>query len=156
MTCAGGGGGATLSAVVPVLPPELELPPAFPWSFIASLRLFFEFDRVGVLAGGGGTWFTSADGPGGAIAVESMTCFTPFVCEAIRSAASRAASSGTCPVRVTMPFLLSTLTVAALSNGSENILALMSVVIASSFGTACLLQETTVNAARIAAAKADL
>jgi hypothetical protein len=140
-----------------VVPPELVFPFAWLllWSFIESLRLFFELEREGVLTGGGGTWFISAEGPAGAIAVESITCFTPFVCEAIRSAANRAASSGTWPVRVTMPFLLSTVTEAAFSSGSENILALMSVVIASSFGAACLLHDTTVKAASTAAAKAD-
>jgi hypothetical protein len=121
------------------------------------LRLFFDRDREGTLAGGGGgSWFTSAEGPAGAIAVESITCFTPLVCEAIRSAANRAASSGTWPVSVTTPFLLSTVTEAALSNGSENILALISVVIASSFGAACLLHDTTINAASMAATKTDL
>jgi hypothetical protein len=64
--------------------------------------------------------------------VESMTCLTSFVCDAMRCAASRAASSGTVPVRVTVPSFAVMLTEADLSRGSENILALMSVVMASS------------------------
>jgi hypothetical protein len=55
-----------------------------------------------------------------------------------------------------MPFLLSTFTEAAFSSGSENILALISVVIASSLGVTCLLHDTTINAASTAARKTDL
>jgi hypothetical protein len=55
-----------------------------------------------------------------------------------------------------MPFLLSTFTEAAFSSASENILALMSVVMASSLGVTCLLHDTTINAASMAATKPDL
>jgi hypothetical protein len=57
-------------------------------------------------------------------------------------AASRAASSGTCPLSVTSPPLLETSTAADLSAGSENIFALMSVAIASSLGAPIREQET--------------
>src|SRR5713101_2662326 len=57
---------------------------------------------------------------------------------------SLAASSGTCPVSVTSPCLLATSTVAAFSAGSENIFALMSVVIASSLGAPIREQDTLI------------
>ena len=57
-----------------------------------------------------------------------MTCFTPLVPEAMRSVAERALLSGTLPVMVTMPFLVLTSTVADFRSGSENIFALMPVV----------------------------
>jgi len=65
---------------------------------------------------------------------ESITCFTPSVLEAIVSAARRAESSGTAPVRVTMPSLLATLTEADFRAGSENIFALIAVVMVLSVG----------------------
>src|SRR6266446_4591503 len=57
---------------------------------------------------------------------------------------SLAASSGTCPVSVTSPCLLVTSTVAVFSAGSENIFALMSVVIASSLGAPIREQDTLI------------
>src|ERR1700741_3814846 len=63
-----------------------------------------------------------------------MTCFTPGVCEAMRRAVSRAASSGRVPDRATPPSFAVTLMAADLSDGSENILALISVVMVSSVG----------------------
>jgi phosphosulfolactate phosphohydrolase-like enzyme len=67
----------------------------------------------------------------------------------MRRAVSRAASSGTFPERVTTPSFAVTLTAADLSDGSENILALMPVVMVSSVDL--LLQEAA-NAARRKAA----
>ena len=92
------------------------------------------FGGAGAGPGGGTASAAVAGGAGGAVVVASITCFTPLVCEAMVRAASRAASSGTTPVSVMMPSLLATFTEAVLSNGSENILALISVVMASSPG----------------------
>src|SRR6266581_105453 len=72
----------------------------------------------------------------------SLTLVTPLASVAILYAASRAASSGTWPVRVTTPPLLDTSTAAFLSAGSENIFALMSMVIASSLGAPRREHET--------------
>src|SRR5215469_7740069 len=83
--------------------------------------------------GGGGAGSAAAAGAGGGIVVESITCLTPIVFEAMVSAASRAASSGTSPVSVTIPSLLLTFTFADFSEGSEYIFALICVVIVSSF-----------------------
>jgi len=68
-------------------------------------------EGAGAGAGSGAGRFPAASGCGGVMVVESMTCLTPLVWEAMRSAARRAASSGTMPVMVTMPSLLVTLTV---------------------------------------------
>src|SRR5712691_5240954 len=57
---------------------------------------------------------------------------------------SLAASSGTGPVSVTSPCLLATSTVAVFKAGSENIFALMSVVIASSLGAPIREHETLI------------
>src|SRR5258708_20914313 len=57
---------------------------------------------------------------------------------------SLAASSGTCPVRVTSACLLATSTDAVFKAGSENIFALMSVVIASSLGAPIREQDTLI------------
>src|SRR5580692_4325010 len=99
----------------------------------AASRLRFERSRregagggVGAEADGGGSGAFCdmvAAAAGAAMVVESITCFTPSVWEEIRSAASRAASSGTWPVRVTMLPLVATLTDEAFSKGSEYILA---------------------------------
>ena len=78
----------------------------------------------------------SAGGAGGvadAVDVESITCLTPGVCEAMLRAAARAASLGTWPERVTIPSLAETAIEAVLSDGSANIFAWMSVVIVASF-----------------------
>ncbi len=83
--------------------------------------------RTGAGSGAGGETGSVAaiGGAGGAMVVESITCFTPSIWEAMVLAARRAASSGTTPERVTMPSLLATPTEADLRRGSENILALI-------------------------------
>ena len=74
-----------------------------------------------------------AGGIAGAVDVESITCLTPGVCEAMLRAVARAASLGTWPERVTIPSFAETAIEAVLSNGSANIFAWMSVVIVASF-----------------------
>jgi hypothetical protein len=100
--------------------------------FLSEARL----SRGGLGAAGAGGRFcaeVSTGGAGGAMDLESMTCFTPRVCEAMFRAARRAASSGAWPVRVTMPYFVDTLIEADFSNASANILAWISVVIVASF-----------------------
>jgi hypothetical protein len=69
-----------------------------------------------------------------------MTYLTPGACEAMVRAADRAASLGTCPLRVTIPCFVETSINAALSNGSANIFAWMSVVIVAPFF--CCMRST--------------
>jgi hypothetical protein len=93
-------------------------------------------DFTGRAAGSAATGGAAASGVvcAATTLIWSFTLVTPFSCVAILYAASRAASSGTWPASVTTPPLLETSMAAFFSVGSENIFALMLVVIVSSLG----------------------